>query len=98
MNPPERNDPWPPPPRRRVYLMRHGEVEYFDADGRPFRPETVPLTAAGEEQARAAGAALADVLIDRAVTSGLARTNATARLVLAEREVPLDEEPRLREI
>jgi probable phosphoglycerate mutase len=98
MTQPDVNHTWPPAPRRRVYLMRHGEVEYFDANGRPFRPETVPLTAAGEEQARAAGAALADVPIDRAFTSGLARTNATARLVLAERDVPLDEEPRLREI
>jgi probable phosphoglycerate mutase len=98
MNQPEMNHRWPPPPRRRIYLMRHADVEYFDADGRPFRPETVPLTAVGEEQARAAGVALAEAPIDRAITSGLARTKATARLVLAEREIPVAEEPRLREI
>ena len=32
--------------RRRVYLMRHGDVAYFDADGRPVPPDDVPLTEA----------------------------------------------------
>ena len=36
---------WNPPPRRRVYLMRHGEVDYFAPDGRPLRPETLQLDA-----------------------------------------------------
>jgi len=95
---PAANDHWPPPPRRRVFLMRHGDVEYFDAAGRPYRPETVPLTERGREQARAAGAALAGVPLDRAVTSGLRRTDETAALVLDGRAVPLEPEPRLREI
>lgn len=89
---------WPHPPRRRVYLMRHGDVVYFDADGRPFRPDTVPLTAVGQSQARAAGAALARIGIDRAITSGLARTAETARLVVGDRPIPILSEPRLREI
>jgi probable phosphoglycerate mutase len=89
---------WQPTPRRRVFLMRHGEVDYFDAAGRPFRPETVPLNAAGREQARAAGEALRATPIDLALTSGLNRTEETARLVLAGRDVPLAAEPRLREI
>jgi probable phosphoglycerate mutase len=29
--------------RRRVYLVRHGEVDYFDGNGRPCAPDTVPL-------------------------------------------------------
>src|SRR5438128_2468477 len=89
---------WSPPPRRRVYLMRHADVEYFDAAGRPHRPQTVPLTERGRQQARIAAAALAEVPFDRAVTSGLLRTEQTAQLVLAGREVPLEAEPRLREI
>jgi probable phosphoglycerate mutase len=70
--------------RRRLLLMRHGAVEYFDPDGRPYPPDAVPLTAAGIEQARAMGAALAaaGVRIDRAVTSGLVRTRQTASNVL----------------
>ncbi|MDF3837831.1 histidine phosphatase family protein, partial [Cupriavidus basilensis] len=37
----------PPSPRRRVYLMRHGAVTYFDATGRPALPELVPLNETG---------------------------------------------------
>jgi probable phosphoglycerate mutase len=71
--------------RRRLLLMRHGAVEYFDAEGRPHPPDAVPLTPSGIEQARAMGAALAaaGVSIDRAVTSGLTRTRQTAQHVLA---------------
>ena len=61
--------------------MRHGDVAYFDADGRPVHPESVSLTPEGVEQARAAAGALAGVRIDRVVTSGLPRTLETARLV-----------------
>lgn len=95
---PPAEDPWPPLPRRRVFLMRHADVEYFDATGRPFRPETVPLTGRGREQARATGTALAEVPFDRVITSGLRRTEETASLVLTGREVLREQEPRLREI
>ena len=67
--------------RRRLYLMRHGAVAYFDADGRPHDPETVPLTAAGVEQAQAAAAALAGIRFDRVITSGLLRAVETAAIV-----------------
>jgi broad specificity phosphatase PhoE len=67
--------------RRRVYLMRHGDVAYFDADGQPVPPDDVPLTEAGRAQARAAAAALEGEPIDRVVTSGLRRTLETAALV-----------------
>jgi broad specificity phosphatase PhoE len=89
---------WPPPPRRRVYLMRHAEVEYFDAEGRPRYPDHVSLNEAGEKQASAAEAALAEVAFDRVICSGLPRTEQTARIVLGERTVPIEVEPRLREI
>jgi len=35
--------------RRRILLMRHGAVEYFDAAGRPYPPDDVPLTPRGVE-------------------------------------------------
>ncbi|HEY8972906.1 MAG TPA: histidine phosphatase family protein, partial [Burkholderiaceae bacterium] len=44
------------PARRRLYLMRHGSVDYFKADGTPVPPHTVPLNEAGRAQADAAGA------------------------------------------
>ena len=46
--------------RRRLYLMRHAEVAYFE-DGRPLRPDDVPLTEEGRRQARAAREALRGV-------------------------------------
>ena len=82
--------------RRRVYLMRHGEVAYFDAEGRPVPPDDVALTETGRAQARAAAAALEGEALDRVVTSGLRRTLETAALVAPglERETV----PELREL
>ena len=83
--------------RRRIYLLRHAEVAYFDAAGRPLPPDDVPLTAAGRAQAEAAGAALRGVRFDRVLTSGLRRTDETARLV-AGPQAPVEAWPELREI
>ena len=82
--------------RRRLYVMRHGEVAYFDAGGRPVRPEAVLLTAEGRRQALAAAAALEGMRVDRVVTSGLPRTLETARLVAPE--VVPESVPELREL
>jgi broad specificity phosphatase PhoE len=71
--------------RRRIYLMRHAAVAYFE-NGRPVRPEGVALTEEGIEQARAAAAALAGVRFDRVLTSGLRRTLETARIVAPDAE------------
>ena len=73
------------PNRRRVYLMRHGAVTYFDGvTGRPVLPEQVRLNEDGLVQARAAGEAFraAGVRFDRVIVSGLPRTVETAELVL----------------
>lgn len=71
--------------RRRIYLMRHGSVTYFDETGKPFLPETVALNPAGQAQADAAGRAFreAGVRFDRVITSALPRTVETAERVLA---------------
>ena len=88
--------------RRRLLLMRHGAVDYFDAQGRPYPPDAVPLTEHGVTQARAIGAALAasGIAIDRALTSGLVRTRETAQHVLdaARLSPPLEHWPDLQEI
>jgi broad specificity phosphatase PhoE len=82
--------------RRRLYLMRHADVAYFDRDGRPVSPDEVSLTAAGKRQARATAEALAGVALDRVVTSGLPRTLETARLVAPGAEP--ESWPKLREL
>ena len=68
--------------RRRLYLMRHAEVRYFEG----VHPEHVVLTEDGRTQAEAAAAALRGVPFDRVVTSGLERTVETARIVAPGRE------------
>ena len=67
--------------RRRVYLLRHGQVPYFGPE-RAARAEEVALSETGREQARAAGRLLAGIHFDRVVTSRLRRTVETAELVL----------------
>jgi broad specificity phosphatase PhoE len=75
--------------------MRHARVAYFE-DGRPLRPEDVPLTDEGREQARAAAALLEGTAFDRVITSGLPRTLETARIVAPHSEP--ESWPELREI
>ncbi|ALK97062.1 fructose-2,6-bisphosphatase [Massilia sp. WF1] len=71
--------------RRRIFLMRHGSVTYFDEAGKPSLPETVALNGDGRAQADAAGHAFAaaGVRFDRVIVSGLPRTVETAARVLA---------------
>lgn len=88
--------------RRRIYLMRHGSVCYFDDKGKPFSPENVPLDALGREQASAAGRVFADagVQFDRVIVSGLPRTVETATCVLQEtgQLIEIEAWPQMQEI
>ena len=68
--------------RRRLYLMRHAQVRYFEG----VHPEQVVLTEDGRRQAESSAAELAGVAFDRVVTSGLLRTLETARIVAPGRE------------
>jgi probable phosphoglycerate mutase len=65
--------------------MRHAAVSYFDR-GRPLRPEDVPLTVAGRDQAYAAASMLRGIDLDRVITSGLPRTVETAGIVAPDLE------------
>ncbi|MEP7190241.1 MAG: histidine phosphatase family protein [Roseiflexaceae bacterium] len=87
----------PFPNRRRLYLMRHGEVNYFE-QGRPAPPEGVHLNEQGRAQAAATALALADISFDRVATSGLPRTLETAAIVLGARALTVEIVPELREI
>jgi broad specificity phosphatase PhoE len=78
--------------RRRIYLMRHAQVRYFEG----IHPHEVQLTELGRDQAAAARDALQEVRFDRIVTSGLPRTLETARTVAPDAELESNEA--LREI
>jgi broad specificity phosphatase PhoE len=82
--------------RRRLYLMRHGEVSYFGDDGTPVNPANVTLNADGRAQAQAVAEALRGIQLDRVVTSGLPRTLETAALVSPD--VEAESWPELREL
>jgi len=70
--------------RRRVYLMRHGHVDYFAPEVvRTRNTRDVVLTAQGRREASAAGRALTAIAFDRAICSGLPRTRETAEIVLS---------------
>ncbi|PWC90704.1 phosphoglycerate mutase [Azospirillum sp. TSH100] len=77
--------------RRRLYLLRHGHVAYYDADGKPLNPKLAALTDRGREEARVAGVLLAGVPLDRVLCSGLARTRQTAELVAAPHGLPVED-------
>ncbi len=76
--------------RRRVYLMRHGEVDYFSGDGQPLDPRQLRLTDTGRQQAEAASSVLESIAFDRVITSGLARATETAEIVLGSREANIE--------
>ncbi len=87
--------------RRRIYLMRHAHVDYFDPKlaergGAP----AVRLTPLGIEQAEASRDALAEIPFQRAICSGLPRTRQTAKIVLGGLAEPpeLEEDRDFREI
>lgn len=88
--------------RRRIYLMRHGSVTYFDDQGKPFLPEQVPLNELGRSQATAAGKVFAEsgLRFDRVIVSGLPRTVETANRVLVEtgQQIELEQWPDLVEL
>lgn len=85
--------------RRRIYLMRHAEAQYILEDGtRAPDSRLVPLTANGRSEAAAMADKLKTAPFDRAICSGLARTRETAGIVLRDRTLKLEIEPRLEEI
>ncbi|GGY40843.1 histidine phosphatase family protein [Parvularcula lutaonensis] len=73
--------------RRRLYLLRHGHVDYFAPGLEDFTQ--VPLTEEGRSQAALAGKALAGVRFDAAFNSGLPRTAETLSIVLDQQDSAL---------
>lgn len=77
--------------RRRVYLFRHGAVDYMDANGAWVDdPDLVDLNAHGRKQAAGMAQLFHDVHVDKAVCSGLPRTRQTGETILADRDIELE--------
>jgi probable phosphoglycerate mutase len=78
------NEPHPAARRRRLYLMRHGHVDYFAPHVRESGDiHSVCLSPRGHSEAEAAGRALSHIAFDRALCSGLPRTRETAEVALS---------------
>jgi broad specificity phosphatase PhoE len=84
--------------RRRIYLVRHGHVSYFDAEGRPINPREVRLSPWGVNQIQCLAKAMEQARIDRAVCSDYPRAVQSAELLLAGRGLAAQADPAFREI
>ncbi len=85
--------------RRRLYLFRHGAVDYIDANGELIGdPDLVNLNARGRAQASAMAELFVDVHVDKAVCTGLPRTRETGLAILADRDIELEVIAELEEI
>jgi broad specificity phosphatase PhoE len=88
--------------RRRLFIMRHGSVTYFDDAGKPVPPDTVPLNVHGIKQSEAAGALFAKhkIKFDRIIVSGLLRTVQTAEHIVhgTGQKINIETKPALQEI
>lgn len=85
--------------RRRLYLFRHGAVDYIDDNGELVGdPDLVSLNERGKSQASAMAELFVDVHIDRAVCTGLPRTRETALTIIADRALELEVIPEFEEI
>ncbi|MGI9248042.1 MAG: histidine phosphatase family protein [Woeseiaceae bacterium] len=85
--------------RRRLYLFRHGAVDYIDESGDWVAdPDTVDLNERGRAQAVGMATLFAGVQIDKALCTGLPRTRQTGETVLADRNIELEVYAELEEI
>ncbi len=77
--------------RKRLYLFRHGAVDYLDDGGQWVAdPDVVSLNDVGIAQAAAMAKLFAGIHVDKALCSGLLRTRQTGEAILGDRDVPLE--------
>lgn len=85
--------------RRRLYLFRHGAVDYIEPDGQWVEdPDIVDLNQRGIAQAAAMAELFKDICVDKAVCSGLPRTRQTGETIIGDRSVELEVFAELEEI
>lgn len=69
---------------RRIFLLRHGDVDYFNPDGTPAKFHDVPLNPHGLAQAREMRPLIEGMSFQKILISGLLRTAQTLHGVLGE--------------
>lgn len=84
--------------RRRLFLLRHGAVDYKPAIRGEIPADDVPLTEEGQTQAKSIGVDLQHMRFDLVAHSGLERTIQTAEWTTGLDRAVMHTEPRIREI
>jgi len=80
----------------RIFFVRHGQTNYNVLNLCNDDPtKEVHLTQTGKKQARKAGEKIKDIELDLVVVSELPRTKETALLIIADRKLPFQIEPRI---
>ena len=80
-----------------LYLIRHGETDH-NASGRTMGQMDIPLNARGQDQAAQTAAWLRQHPIERIVSSDLSRALGTAEPLGHLLNLPVEPDPRLREL
>lgn len=81
----------------KIYIIRHGETDWNVT--RQLQGATdIPLNEKGVALAKVTAEGLADIPFDCVFTSPLMRAKETARIIIGERQIPLIEEERIKEI
>ncbi len=81
----------------RLIVVRHGETRY-NLEDRLTGQSDIPLNLLGERQATLVGAFLATEQVDVIVSSDLQRARKTAMVVAAYHDLPVEEDPAIREM
>ncbi|MBT8103637.1 MAG: histidine phosphatase family protein [Gammaproteobacteria bacterium] len=85
--------------RRRLYLFRHGAVDYIDNNGEWVSdPDIVDLNERGRAQASGMAELFCGVHVDKALCTGLPRTRQTGQTILGDRDIELGVIAELEEI
>ena len=80
-----------------IYLIRHGETDY-NKSRRIQGQCDIELNNCGRELAKITAQALKDVPFDLVFTSPLKRAKETAEIIVGDRQIPVIEDVRIREI
>ena len=67
--------------RIRIYLVRHGHVQYFNDDQQPINPKYAPLSKMGEEQIGLLAEQLTSINMDGVFSSTMPRSIQTAEIL-----------------
>lgn len=73
----------------RLYLVRHGHVDYFDAAQQPINPKYAPLSAQGEQQIALLAGHLNTISMDQIYSSTMPRSIQTAEILASQQSLKL---------